>query len=94
MQGQHQSANGQWTSRDIRKVWMLSSDAGRGVLLVDADGQEFDGGLVPEHLLPASRELVLRVGQANRREVARDQRETSAAATRRSRRADARKAGA
>jgi len=89
-----QSANGQWTSRDIREVWMLSSDAGRGVLLVDADGQEFDGGLMPEHPRPASKELVLRVGQTNPREVPRDQRETPASATRRSRRADAHKAGA
>lgn len=88
------SAHGQWTSRDIREVWMLSSDAGRGVLLVDAEGQELDGGLMPEHSLPASKELVLRVGQTNSREVPRDQPETSTSANRRSPRAKCRKAGA
>jgi hypothetical protein len=56
-----QSSNGQWSSREIREVWIRSSAAGQSVLLLDAAGQELDCGLVPEHSEPMNSELVLRV---------------------------------
>lgn len=62
-----QSSNGQWSSREIREVWVCSSAAGQSVLMFDAAGQEFDCGLVPEHSEPITKELVLRVAPANPR---------------------------
>ena len=55
------SANGQWSSREVREVWTCTSTAGTSVLLRDEAGQEFDCGLVPEHVEPLTKELVLRV---------------------------------
>lgn len=88
------SPNGQWSSREVREVWMCTSDAGQSVLLLDAAGQEFDCGLVPEHVEPIKKDLVLRVAPARPRRRPHSQRKTPPAGNRRSRRASARKAGA
>lgn len=56
------SVSGQWTSREIREVWLCKSAAGEGVLLRDVDGKQFDCGLTPDHVAPMEQELLLRVG--------------------------------
>lgn len=92
-----QSTNGQWSSREIREVWICSSAAGQSVLLLDAAGEEFDCGLVPEHVEPMTKELLLRVAPAAPRRAPHSQRTTPASGSRRghrSRQANARKAGA
>lgn len=89
-----QSANGQWSSREIREVWLHTSEAGRSVVLRDADGQQFDCGLVPDHVSPVHEELVLRVAPAAPRRRPHSRRKTPPSGTRRSRRASARKAEA
>lgn len=88
-----QSDNGQWTSREVREVWMHSSDAGRSVMLLDADGQEFDCGHTPKHVQPIDKELVVRVARAQRPRCQGAQRQGPPSANRCSRRERARKAG-
>lgn len=88
------SPNGSWSSREVREVWACSSATGQSVLLLDAAGQEFDSGLVPEHVEPIKKELVLRVTTAATRRGPHSQRVTPPASNRRSRRASSRKAGA
>ncbi|KAK6025022.1 hypothetical protein OSTOST_09089 [Ostertagia ostertagi] len=61
------SPNGQWSSREVREVWMCTSDAGQSVLLLDAAGQEFDCGLVPEHVEPIKKDLAAQQRQVFRR---------------------------
>lgn len=56
-----QSANGQWTSREVREVWRCRSAAGRSILLRDSAGEAFDCGLLPDHVEPIERELLLLV---------------------------------
>ena len=68
------SPSGQWTLRQVSEVWMLSSVAGQSVLLMDVEGQAFDCGLVPDHVGPVSRELVLRAASAGRHARQRTQR--------------------
>jgi hypothetical protein len=89
-----QSSNGQWSSREIREVWLHTSGVGRSVVLRDADGQQFDCGLVPEHVSPVHEELVLRVAPAQPHRRQRTQRKSPPPANRRARRSSARKAGA
>jgi hypothetical protein len=89
-----QSPNGLWSSREIREVWLHTSEAGRSVVLRDADGQQFDCGLVPEHVSPVHKELVLRVAPAQPRRREGSQRKSSPPDNRRARRAVARKADA
>lgn len=62
-----QSPNSQWSSREIREVWLHTSESGQSVVLRDADGQQFDCGLVPEHTSPVHEELVLRLTPAQSR---------------------------
>ncbi len=88
-----QSTNGQWSSREIREVWLHTSEMGQSVVLRDADGQQFDCGLVPEHVSPVREELVLRVAPAEPRRRQRTQRKEPRTANRRTRRATSRKAG-
>lgn len=80
-----QSPTGQWTSREIREVWRCRSAAGHSVVLADTAGEKFDCGLVPEHEEPIEQELILRIAPQKARHRRAPQ------ATRRSRRADARK---
>ena len=89
-----QSANGQWSSREIREVWLYTSEVGRSVVLRDADGQQFDCGLVPEHVSPVHEELLLRVAPAEPRRRQRTQRKAPPSGNRQTRRPIARKAGA
>lgn len=89
-----QSSNGQWSSREIREVWMHRSEAGQSVVLSDANGQQFDCGLVPEHVEPVDKELVLRVAPATPRRRPHMRRKTPPTGNRRSRRASAPKGGA
>lgn len=77
-----QSANAQWSSREVREVWMCNSDAGQSVLLCDAAGQEFDCGLAPEHVEPMKKELVLRVPPAKPLSRARSERKPRAGSRR------------
>lgn len=56
-----QSVTGQWSSRVVAEVWLCRSVAGRSVLLRDTGGEEFDCGLIPDHVEPVERELLLRV---------------------------------
>lgn len=88
------SPSGQWSSREVREVWNCTSAAGQSVLLIDAACQEFDCGLVPVHVEPMKKELLLRVTPATPRQRPHSQRKTPPSANRRSRRASARKAGA
>ncbi|MCY4756795.1 hypothetical protein ACFP3P_16525 [Pelomonas aquatica] len=85
------SPNGQWSSREVREVWMCSSPAGQSVLLLDAAGQEFDCGLVPEHVEPTTKDLLLRVSPAKPGRQPHSRRKTPPAGNRRTRRAGARK---
>lgn len=85
------SPNGQWSSREVREVWMCSSPAGQSVLLLDAAGQEFDCGLVPEHVEPTTKDLLLRVSPAKPGLQPHSRRKTPPAGNRRTRRAGARK---
>ena len=85
------SPNGQWSSKEVREVWMCSSPAGQSVLLVDPAGEEFDCGLVPEHVEPLKKDLVLRVVPAKPRRRPQSRRKTPPAGNRRSRRGSARK---
>lgn len=56
-----QSPNGQWWSREVREVWLYRSAGGQHVVLVDAAGQKFDCGLIPEHVGTAETKLLLRL---------------------------------
>lgn len=56
-----QASTGQWASREIREVWIHRSAKGQHVVLVDAAGERFDCGLVPEHVGVVERKLVYRV---------------------------------
>lgn len=85
------SPNGQWSSREVREVWMCSSPAGQSVFLLDAAGQEFDCGLVPEHVEPTTKDLLLRVSPAKAGRQPRSRRKTPPAGNRGTRRAGARK---
>ncbi|KQV45763.1 hypothetical protein ASC95_27495 [Pelomonas sp. Root1217] len=68
-----QSPTGQWWSREIREVWILSSHSGQHIVLADNAGQEFDCGLIPEHVGDVEKQLLIRVkpkpapGDSNRR---------------------------
>ncbi len=87
------SPSGQWSSREVREVWLFSSPAGQSVLLCDAAGQEIDCGLVPEHVEPMKKELVLRVAPPKPPRPSHGQRKTPPAGASRRRCASARKAG-
>jgi len=60
-----QSPSGQWSSREVREVWLHRSVSGQHVALYDVSGETFDCGLIPEHVEPVQRELLLKVGVAN-----------------------------
>lgn len=62
-----QSPTGHWASRVVREVWMCQSDAGQSVSLRDEAGESFDCGLVPAHVEPIERELMLRVPEPPKR---------------------------
>ncbi|RTL41054.1 MAG: hypothetical protein EKK53_14280 [Burkholderiales bacterium] len=85
------SPNGQWSSKEVREVWMCSSLAGQSVLLVDAVGQEFDCGLVPEHVEPVKKDLVLRVAPVRPQRRPHSRRNTPPTGTGRRRRASTRR---
>jgi hypothetical protein len=55
------SANGQWSSREVREVWLHSSPGGEHVELIDTAGEKFDCGLIPDHVGAVEAKLLLRV---------------------------------
>jgi len=82
------STSGQWTSREIREVWCWRSTAGRSVVLIDTAGENFDCGIAPDHQAPIEKELLLRI------EPAAAPRRHGRSASRKVRRAGARKVDA
>lgn len=64
-----QSPSGQWSSREIREVWLHVSAAGQHVVLCDFGGETFDSGLVPAHVEPVKKELLLRLAPAKARKL-------------------------
>lgn len=54
-----QSANGQWTSHEVREVWLCRSTAGESVVLTDSAGRKFDGEMALDHVAPVEHELLL-----------------------------------
>jgi hypothetical protein len=83
-----QSPTGQWTSREVSEVWRCRSAAGHSIALVDMAGEEFDGGMVPDHEQPIERDLILRIEPTKPRQHPRTR------LNRRPRRAKARKGSA
>jgi hypothetical protein len=63
-----QSTDGQWSSREVREVWVCSSSAGDSLIFCDAAGEKLDLSLEPKHVEPIERRLVLRVVLQGRRE--------------------------
>jgi hypothetical protein len=63
---------GQWTSREVREVWLASADDGHQFLqLIDADGQALDVGLPTEpDTAVADRQLLLKFKPRRRRQAA------------------------
>ncbi|MCE4540697.1 hypothetical protein LXT12_26030 [Pelomonas sp. P7] len=76
-----QSPNGQWSAREILEVWTCSSEGGDSVLLRDAAGQTFDCGLMPQHVEPMARTLVLRVEPGSREHAPQEKRGTRRSTT-------------
>ena len=76
-----QSPNGHWSSREVQEVWTCSSQAGASVFLRDAAGLTFDCGLVPDHVEPMERNLVLRVEPGGRQPASHDRRGTQLSKT-------------
>ena len=56
-----QSATGQWTSREIREVWLRSSPAGKHVVLCDTAGRRFECGVIPGPTETVAMEFLLKV---------------------------------
>ncbi len=60
------SSTGQWSAREVREVWVATTDSGRAVILRDEGGKEFgDRPRVESRQALANRRLILRIDSSS-----------------------------